>query len=192
MKRLVIFAAMLTSVLLHAQSPSSYVNPMIGTDGMGHTFPGACVPFGGVQLSPDTENIPHNIDGKYQKGTYRYCAGYQYSDSTIVGFSHTHFSGTGHSDLGDILLMPGVDEVRLTPGTASEPESGYRSRFSHDTEKARPGYYEVLLEDSGVKTQLTATPRVGVHKYTFPAGKDGHLVLDLGHGIYNYDGKVLW
>lgn len=175
-----------------AQNPSSYVNPMIGTDGMGHTFPGACVPFGGVQLSPDTENIPHNIDGKYQKGTYRYCAGYQYSDSTILGFSHTHFSGTGHSDLGDILLMPGVGDVRLVPGMASEPGSGYRSRFSHDTEKASPGYYEVLLEDSGVKAQLTATPRVGVHKYTFPSGTNGHLVLDLGHGIYNYDGKVLW
>ena len=174
------------------KGPVDYVNPMIGTDGMGHTFPGACVPFGGVQLSPDTENIPHNIDGKYQKGTYAYCAGYQYQDKTIVGFSHTHFSGTGHSDLGDILLMPGMGEVKLVPGTAQEPESGYRSRFSHDTEKSQPGYYEVMLEDSGVKAQLTATARVGVHKYTYPAGENPHLVLDLGHGIYNYDGKVLW
>ena len=174
------------------KGPVDYVNPMIGTDGMGHTFPGACVPFGGVQLSPDTENIPHNIEGKYQKGTYAYCAGYQYQDKTIVGFSHTHFSGTGHSDLGDILLMPGMVEVKLVPGTAQEPESGYRSRFSHETEKSQPGYYEVMLEDSGVKAQLTATSRVGVHKYTYPAGENPHLVLDLGHGIYNYDGKVLW
>lgn len=177
---------------LFAQRPSEYVNPMIGTDGMGHTFPGACVPFGGVQISPDTDNIPHNIDGKYQKATYKYCAGYQYSDNTIVGFSHTHFSGTGHSDLGDILLMPGTGEVKLVPGTEDDPDSGYRSRFSHDTEKSSPGYYEVLLEDSGVRVQLTATPRTGVHKYTFPENEKAHLVLDLGHGIYNYDGKVLW
>lgn len=177
---------------LNAQKSSGYVNPMIGTDGMGHTFPGACVPFGGVQLSPDTDNVPHNINGTYQKATYRYCAGYQYSDPTIVGFSHTHFSGTGHSDLGDILLMPGTGEVKLVPGTKEDPDSGYRSRFSHDSEKASPGYYEVFLEDSGVKAQLTATPRTGVHKYTFPENENGHVVLDLGHGIYNYEGKVLW
>ncbi|MBR5563813.1 MAG: GH92 family glycosyl hydrolase [Bacteroidales bacterium] len=190
---LVILAAAFLSMLpLTAQKPSEYVNPMIGTDGMGHTFPGACVPFGGVQLSPDTDNVPHNIDGVYQKATYKYCAGYQYSDSTIVGFSHTHFSGTGHSDLGDILLMPSTGEVKLDPGTAQDPDSGYRSRFSHENEKATPGYYEVLLSDSGVKAQLTATPRVGVHKYTFPKNKDAHVILDLGHGIYNYDGKVLW
>lgn len=188
-----LIAAMMTCALsLHAQKPTEYVNPMIGTDGMGHTFPGACVPFGGVQLSPDTDNIPHNIDGKYQKATYKYCAGYQYSDSTIVGFSHTHFSGTGHSDLGDILLMPGTGEVKLVPGTAADPDSGYRSRFTHETEKSAPGYYAVLLQDSGVKVQLTATPRTGVHKYTFPKDKKAHLVLDLGHGIYNYEGKVLW
>ncbi len=191
-KFLAVAAMSVMALTLNAQKPSEYVNPMIGTDGMGHTFPGACVPFGGVQLSPDTDNIPHNIDGVYQKATYKYCAGYQYSDNTIVGFSHTHFSGTGHSDLGDILLMPGTGEVKLEPGTAQDPDAGYRSRFSHDTEKAVPGYYEVLLEDSGVKAQLTATPRVGVHKYTFPEGQKGHVVLDLGHGIYNYDGKVLW
>lgn len=191
-KLLVAAAIMFSALSLNAQKPSDYVNPMIGTDGMGHTFPGACVPFGGVQLSPDTDNVPHNIDGVYQKATYRYCAGYQYSDPTIVGFSHTHFSGTGHSDLGDILLMPGTGEVKLDPGTAADPDSGYRSRFSHENEKAVPGYYEVLLEDSGVRAQLTATPRVGVHKYIYPESAEGHVVLDLGHGIYNYDGKVLW
>ena len=169
-----------------------YVDPLIGTAGMGHTFPGACVPFGGVQLSPDTDMIPHNIDGKYQPRTYEYCAGYQYGDSTIVGFSHTHFSGTGHSDLGDILLMPGTGEIQFVPGTAEDPDSGYRQRFSHDTESAGAGHYEVTLADSGIQVELTATQRVGVHRYTYPKGEEGHLILDLDHGIYNYDGKTLW
>lgn len=168
------------------------VNPIIGTNGMGHTFPGACVPFGLVQLSPDTDTIPHNVNGQYQPRAYEYCAGYQYKDSTIVGFSHTHFSGTGHSDLGDILIMPVTGELRLNPGTATDPDSGYRSRFSHDTEISKPGYYEVMLADYGVKAQLTATQRAGVHKYTYPSNSNQRIVLDLIHGIYNYDGKVLW
>lgn len=178
---------------LSAQRVIDRVNPIIGTNGMGHTFPGACQPFGLVQLSPDTDTIPHNIDGKYQPGVYAYCAGYQYRDSSIVGFSHTHFSGTGHSDLGDILLMPTVGELKLNPGTAQQPDSGYRSRYTHDTEVARPGYYEVALADYGIKAQLTTTKRVGIHKYTYPKqSKEQHLVLDLIHGLYNYDGKVLW
>lgn len=171
---------------------TSFVNPLIGTDGMGHTFPGACAPFGMVQLSPETDTIPHNVDGKYQGNVYAYCAGYQYHDPTIVGFSHTHLSGTGHSDLGDVMLMPQTGRLLLTPGTASEPDKGYRSRYSHATEKASAGYYEVTLSDNNVRVQLTATPRVGVHKYTFPQGQDARLILDLLHGIYNYDGKVLW
>ncbi|MDU1891497.1 MAG: GH92 family glycosyl hydrolase [Dysgonomonas sp.] len=180
------------SGIVSAQDKTSYVNPMIGTVKMGHTFPGACVPHGIVQLSPDTDTIPHNINGVYQKDTYKYCAGYQYDDKTIVGFSHTHFSGTGHSDLGDILIMPVTGEFKFNPGTADNPESGYRSRFNHDTETARPGYYEVVLDDYKVKAQLTATERVGVHKYTYPEGEEQKLLLDLVHGIYNYDGKVLW
>lgn len=176
--------------LLKAQT--EYVNPIIGTDGMGHTFPGACVPFGIVQLSPDTDTIPHNIDGVYQPRAYEYCAGYQYSDKTIVGFSHTHFSGTGHSDLGDILIMPYSGQLHLNPGTADNPDGGYRSRFSHDTEKSRPGYYEVVLSDYDIKAQLTATQRVGVHRYLFPATENAKFVMDLNHGIYNYDGKTLW
>ena len=170
----------------------AFVNPIIGTNGMGHTFPGACAPFGLVQLSPDTDTIPHNIDGTYQKNAYEYCAGYQYHDPTIVGFSHTHLSGTGHSDLGDILIMPATGQLKLNPGRAGTPDEGYRSRFSHDTEVARPGYYEVELADYGIKAQLTATQRVGIHKYTFPDNADGHIILDLIHGIYNYDGKTLW
>ena len=101
---LLIFSMPLAGV---AQSSRvDYVNPMIGTEGMGHTFPGACAPFGFVQLSPETDTIPHNINGQYQKRVYEYCAGYQHTDNTIVGFSHTHLSGTGHADLGDILIMP--------------------------------------------------------------------------------------
>lgn len=173
-------------------SQVEYVNPFIGTDGMGHTFPGACVPFGIIQLSPDTDTIPHNVNGVYQPDVYKYCAGYQYSDTTIVGFSHTHFSGTGHSDLGDLLIMPTTGPLLLNPGTAAHPDGGYRSRFSHDSEVARPGYYEVMLSDYNVRAQLTATQRVGVHRYTFPKGTSPRFILDLQHGIYNYDGKTLW
>ena len=185
-----LFTIWAVSLTMFAQS--EYVNPIIGTDGMGHTFPGACVPFGGVQLSPDTDTIPHNINGKYQTRAYEYCAGYQYQDPTIVGFSHTHFSGTGHSDLGDILIMPTNGPLHLNPGTEDAPDQGYRSRFTHDTEKASPGFYEVTLSDYHIKAQLTATKRVGVHRYTFPSDKEGRIILDLNHGIYNYDGKTLW
>ena len=108
-----------TAMPAHAQRPVDYVNPVIGTDGMGHTFPGACAPFGIVQLSPDNDTIPHNVNGKYQPRVYEYCAGYQHADNTLVGFSHTHFSGTGHSDLGDILVMPGTGQIRLNPGNLS-------------------------------------------------------------------------
>ncbi len=189
-KILLLFISLFITAASFAQI--QYVNPIIGTDGMGHTFPGACVPFGIVQLSPDTDTIPHNVNGAYQHDVYKYCAGYQYHDNTIVGFSHTHMSGTGHADLGDILIMPATGRMFLNPGTADNPDNGYRSRFSHDTEKAAPGYYEVMLADYGIKAQLTATPHTGVHKYTFPKDKDGRIILDLNHGIYNYDGKTLW
>ena len=130
----IIFLYLFTFSTLFAQKKIDYVNTFIGTNGMGHTFPGACVPFGIIQLSPDTDTIPHNIDGKYQQRVYEYCAGYQYKDSTIVGFSHTHFNGTGHSDLGDILIMPANGEIKLNPGTIDNPDSGYRSRFNHKNE----------------------------------------------------------
>jgi len=168
-----------------------YVKPLVGTKSMGHTFPGACAPFGLVQLSPDTEMIPHSINGQYQKDAYSYCAGYQYADSTIVGFSHTHLNGTGHSDLGDILIMPTTGPLQLDRGTSDHPETGYRSRFSHDREKASPGYYSAFLEDYGIQAEMTASERTGVHRYTFPKG-EAHVIIDLTHGIYNYDGKVLW
>jgi predicted alpha-1,2-mannosidase len=187
-----------TPGLLHSQTkpetktPYEYVNPFVGTQEMGHTFPGACAPFGLVQLSPDTDTIPYSNNGVYNKDVYRYCAGYQYLDKTIVGFSHTHFSGTGHSDLGDFLIMPTVGKLKLNPGTADKPRSGYRSHFSHATEKAEPGYYSVLLNDYNILAELTASPRVGFHQYTFPKTDSAHIILDMTHGIYNYDGKVLW
>ena len=149
-----ILAASATGIRAQERAAVDYVDPFIGTRSMGHVFPGACVPRGIVQLSPDTEMVPHNIDGAYVPDTYRYCAGYQYDDPTIVGFSHTHLSGTGHSDLGDILLMPTVGEVQLDRGTAENPETGYRSRFSHDRERACAGYYEVMLDDYGIRAQL--------------------------------------
>ena len=111
-----------------------YVDPFIGTAGHGHTFPGAAVPFGMVQVSPDT-----GLEG------WDWCSGYHYSDSSIIGFSHTHLSGTGRSDLMDVLIMPFTGEVKLQSGTKENPDAGYRSRFSHDKEWASPGYYKVNL-----------------------------------------------
>lgn len=183
-----------TTILTAAAGPhTKYVNPIIGTNGMGHTFPGACAPFGVVQLSPDTENVPHNIGGKYQAKAYEYCAGYQYHDPTIVGFSHTHLSGTGHSDLGDVMLMPTVGKLNLLPGTSADTSAGYRSAYSHDTEKSRPGYYAVNLADYDIDVELTATQRVGMHRYTYNSPADStHIILDMDHAIYNYDGKTLW
>jgi len=171
---------------------AQYVDPMIGTAKMGHTYPGATVPFGSVQLSPDTDTIAYSVDGHYNPDVYKYCAGYQYDDKTIVGFSHTHFSGTGHSDLGDFLIMPTTGKLQLNPGTANKPDNGYRSRFSHENENAEPGYYYVLLDDYDIKAELTATTHVGMHQYTFPESDSAHVVLDLMSGIYNYDEKNVW
>src|ERR1700730_9189084 len=131
------------------------VDPFIGTGGEGHTFPGAVVPFGMIQLSPDTQIKPRNE-------AFGLAAGYRYEDHTIVGFSHTHFSGTGHSDLGDVLLMPIAGAVRLERGAADQPGSGYTSRFRHDGEIAQPGYYAVTLEDYNIRAELTASARIDV------------------------------
>ncbi len=169
-----------------------HVNPFIGTKNMGHTFPGATAPFGMVQLSPETNRQPMFIDGSYNKDTYRYCSGYQYTDSTIFGFSHTHFSGTGHSDLGDFLIMPTTGKLNLDPGTAENHETGYCSNFNHENEHAEPGYYMVKLDDYDVVTELTATERVGFHQYTFPDTDSAHIILDMTSNIYNYDGKNIW
>ena len=183
---------LLCPLLLHAQNPVQYVRPIIGTEKMGHTYPGATVPFGMVQLSPDTDTIPYEMNGKYNPDVYKYCAGYQYTDRTITGFSHTHFSGTGHSDLGDFLIMPSTGPLQLNPGTADHPENGYRSRFSHANETAEAGYYKVKLDEGNITAELTATNRVGFHQYTFPSSGDAHIILDLMAGIYNYPNKNVW
>ncbi|MFT3981452.1 MAG: GH92 family glycosyl hydrolase [Ferruginibacter sp.] len=193
MKNLFWAAALLFSISCFSQQNlTRYVNPLIGTEKMGHTYPGATAPFGSVQLSPETDTIPFEVNGKYNGDVYKYCAGYRYEDKTITGFSHTHFSGTGHSDLGDFLLMPTTGKLQMNPGIAADPSTGYRSAFSHDNEKAEPGYYSVLLKDNNIKAELTATTRVGFHQYTFPDKNEAHIILDLMAGIYNYDGKSVW
>ncbi len=159
-------------VVCSAKSPVDFVNPMIGTDAHGHVYPGATVPFGMVQLSPDTRD--NTWDGS---------SGYHYSDTSILGFSMNHLTGTGCPDLGNVLLIPTVGKLELVPG--AKPGDGYRARFSHDNEISRPGYYSVYLPDYQVKVELTATARAGFHRYTFPATTDGHVVVDLQHGIGN-------
>ena len=150
-----------------------YVDPFIGTGGHGHTFPGATVPFGMVQLSPDTNFIGWDA-----------CSGYHRDDGSILGFSHTHLSGTGCGDMLDVLVVPGTGTVHLQPGSSKSPGEGYRSRFDHQDERASPGYYRVLLKDSGVEAELTATARAGLHRYRFPADRaNAHLLVDLSHGF---------
>jgi predicted alpha-1,2-mannosidase len=188
MKKWLSFAALTTAAVTFSQAPDplKLVDPLIGTGAEGHTFPGATAPFGMVQLSPDTQIRPF-------KQSYKWAAGYRYEDTTILGFSHTHFSGAGHSDLGDVLLMPvGGNDVPLEPGDSEKTQPGYRSRFSHTNEHAEPGYYSVFLEDSGVRAELTASERVGVHRYKFAKEAKRHLLIDLRSSIYNYPGKVLW
>lgn len=152
---------------------TNYVNTFIGTGGHGHTFPGATVPYGMVQLSPDTRTFGWDA-----------CGGYHYSDSSIIGFSHTHLSGTGISDLGDFLFMPFSGETEVVLGTPENPDSGYRSRFSHNSEKSEPGYYSVLLDDDSIQAELTATLHAGFHRYTFNQDKEKGIIIDLSHTIY--------
>ncbi|WP_285008331.1 GH92 family glycosyl hydrolase [Pedobacter faecalis] len=193
MKKILFFGLLLVPGLADAQQALvKYVKPIIGTEKMGHTYPGATVPFGAVQLSPDTDTIPYAVNGKYNGEVYKYCAGYKYEDKTIVGFSHTHFSGTGHSDLGDFLIMPTQGKLQMNPGVASDPRSGFRSAFSHANEVAEAGYYKVKLDDHNILAELTATNRVGMHQYTFPKSDDSHIILDLMSGIYNYEDKTVW
>ena len=154
------------------EGPVSYVDPFIGTGGHGHTFLGASVPYGAVQVGPT--NIVKGWD---------WCSGYHYSDSVLIGFSQMHLSGTGIGDLGDVLIMPYTGPVRTERGTQEDPGSGYASYYSHRHETARPGYYSVRLENYGVMAEMTASERVGFHKYTFPQGAPAHIIIDLQQGI---------
>jgi predicted alpha-1,2-mannosidase len=155
---------------------TSYVNTFIGTGGHGHTYPGATMPFGMVQLSPDTR-----LDG------WDGCSGYHYSDTYIYGFSHTHLSGTGVSDYGDILLMP-TNAINFNNG--ADGKKGYGSTFSHDTEEASPGYYKVHLDDTNIDVALTVTKRAAMHKYQFPSADNQVVILDLIHRDKVLDAKI--
>lgn len=157
---------------------ADYVNPFIGTGGHGHTFPGAVVPHGMIQPSPDTR-----IDG------WDACSGYYYTDTTINGFSHTHLSGTGCADFGDVLLMPTVGEQKYQPLGSKSQKMAYASAFSHENETAEPGYYSVFLDTYGIKAELTATKRAALHRYTFPESKDAGFVLDLDYSIQGQRNK---
>ncbi|MCB0822831.1 MAG: GH92 family glycosyl hydrolase [Bacteroidales bacterium] len=151
------------------KEPADYVIPFIGTDGHGHTYPGTSLPFGMVQLSPDTRL--EGWDG---------CSGYHYSDDVVYGFTHTHLSGTGVPDYGDILFMPTVGDIQLYNGYAN-PDSGYASRFSHENELAEAGFYAVNLDDYSINVELTTSKRVGFHKYIFQDSDRGNVILDLKH-----------
>lgn len=149
-----------------------FVDPFIGTAYVGHTHPAAQLPFGMVQVGPDT-------------GTdkWEHCSGYYAGDSSIIGFSHTHLSGTGCPDMGDIMFMPVTGNTTFSRGDAADPSSGYRSGFSHDSEVAHPGYYKVQLDDYNIKVELTATERTGFHRYTFPQSDSAGIIIDMSHGI---------
>ncbi|MFC4094280.1 GH92 family glycosyl hydrolase [Euzebyella saccharophila] len=155
------------------ENPIDYVDPFIGTDFFGHTYPGAALPNALVHLSPDI-----HTEG------WTYCAGYVYSESSIMGFSHTHWSGVGMVNGGEILLMPTTHQkLQVVPGSLENPDAGYRSRFDHKEESASPGYYSVMLKDYNIKAELTSTERAGFHRYTFPESKTSRIILDVGHQI---------
>ena len=173
MNKLLSLQLMLFSFIAIGQNFHQYVNPMIGTGGHGHTYPGATVPFGMVQLSPDTR-----IDGSWDG-----CSGYHYSDNVIYGFSHTHLNGTGVSDYGDILLMP-------TMGEPSFDSKVYSSTFSHSNEKASAGFYSVKLDKNNIDVRLTSSTRVGFHEYTFNESGLANIILDLNHRDKLLEGRI--
>lgn len=182
-----------TASVTETQDYTQYVNPFIGTSKMGHVFPGATAPFGMVQLSPQTNfEVMFNEDGSYNSETYEYCAGYQHRDSTLIGFAHTNFSGTGHSDLGDFLVVPTTGDLVLDPLENKEGGKGFYSTFSHDREEASPGYYKVDLDSYNIKAELTASERVGFHQYTFPKSEEAHIILDMVYNVYHHDNKNVW
>jgi predicted alpha-1,2-mannosidase len=179
------FTKTTTEIVPKVQDNTKYVNTFIGTGGHGHVFPGATTPYGMVQLSPDTRTLGWDA-----------CGGYHYTDNSILGFSHTHLSGTGISDLGDFLFMPFSGTPKVTPGTTENPDDGYRSRFSHASENTEPGYYSVQLEDYNIKAELTASLRAGFHRYTFSEGEQTGIIIDLAHTIYpdknpNHEFKII-
>lgn len=179
---LVLFVILITSCKIKINKDNlqkdifvSHVNPFLGTGGHGHTYPGATVPFGMLQVSPDNG-----------VSSWDWCSGYHYSDSIVAGFSHLHLSGTGIGDLTDILFMPTNKKVDLTVKTTSRDQLPYKSAYSHANEKATPGYYQVYLEDPKINVELTSTQRTAFHKYTFAKKDKQAVVIDLGFAV-NWD-----
>lgn len=152
---------------------TEYVNPFVGTDGYGNVYPGSQIPFGGIQISPDTD-----------RRFYDAASGYKYSHPTILGFSLTHLSGTGIPDLGDFLFIPGTGEMKLSPGSHEDPDSGYCSRYSHEEEWASPNYYGVILSDYGVKAEMTSGLRSGIFRFTYPESDESFIMIDLDHTLW--------
>lgn len=176
-------AALMLCCPIFAQDPSGisltqYVDPFIGTDGYGNVYPGAQTPFGGIQISPDTDY-----------DFYDAASGYKYSSPTILGFSLTHLSGTGIPDLGDFLFIPGTGKMKFTPGTHEDPDSGYRSRYSHEQEWASPGYYGVMLSDYGITAEMTAGTRSGMLRFTYPQCDSSFVMIDMDHSLWQ---KCVW
>ncbi|WP_375194440.1 GH92 family glycosyl hydrolase [Sphingobium sp.] len=167
--------ALARAARLEAAVPTARPNLFVGTGGDGHTFPGASMPFGMVQLSPDTDTARWDT-----------CSGYHHGDASLLGFSHTHLSGTGIGDMLDVLVVPTRGPVQLQPGRLDKPDEGYRQRYSE--EQAEPGYYAVSLE-SGVRAELTVTPRTGIHRYHFPAGP-AHILIDMSHLVMEGPGEA--
>ncbi len=173
MRRLLSFLAITLAISANGQERLiQYVNPFIGTDGFGNVYPGAQIPFGGIQISPDTDDYDYDV-----------AAGYKYNKPTIMGFSLTHLSGTGIPDLGDFLFVPGTGALKSATGTAEDPDSGYRSRFSHEREAASPGYYTVELTDYGVTAEMTAAARSGILRFTYPESRESFIMVDLDHTL---------
>ena len=159
---------------------TQYVNVFIGTGGHGHTYPGATVPFGAIQPSPDTRIYGWDA-----------CSGYYYNDSTINGFSHTHLNGTGCCDLGDVLVMPTVGEQDVTPEGEREQTKAYASEFSHSSEKAEPGYYSVKLDRYGIDCEMTASTHGALHRWTFPESDDAGVIVDLDYSLEDQTNKEM-
>ncbi len=160
---------------------SSYIRPLVGTQGEGNTYPGPSAPFGMVQLSPDTE-----------RDLWETASGYEYSDTSIMGFSLTHLSGTGIPDLGDFLFMPQTGEPKLVAGAKDNPDSGYRARYAHDQESASAGYYRVKLLNNGVTVELTAADRAGMMRFTFPGSEQATILTDLQHFLSGKRFRLIW
>ncbi len=177
LKRSSITASLLTAGLM-AMAQSQYVDPLIGTLGFGNVYPGSQVPFGGIQISPDTDFDDYDT-----------AAGYKYDHPTLLGFSLTHFSGTGIPDLGDFLFMPGTGKTRLQPGTHENPDAGYRSRFDHKRETATADYYAADLTDYGTRAEMTSGTRAGIFRFTYPQTDDAWLLIDLNHTLRS---KCVW